>query len=296
MSPSTRGCGLKLPGILVIPKSTGHPPREGVDWNFVYLGKQRRYDVTLHARVWIETVLLHCPPWDRWVTLHARVWIETCLKNAFSMASLSPSTRGCGLKQHYTGWMVDDRQSPSTRGCGLKHLCLSLYCCVCCHPPREGVDWNVTNENLKSGVSVTLHARVWIETFWAKHKLNVNWVTLHARVWIETIPRKSGVIKKCHPPREGVDWNLYVRLVLHVRYVTLHARVWIETVRSGDTLTEPKVTLHARVWIETLADYLGIPTVTSPSTRGCGLKLRGSATQWPLAGSPSTRGCGLKRL
>ena len=44
--------------------------------------KFRQYKVTLHARVWIETLTKDGDEYQWSVTLHARVWIETpiCVK------------------------------------------------------------------------------------------------------------------------------------------------------------------------------------------------------------------------
>ena len=55
---------------------------------------------------------------------------------------------------------------------------------------------------------------------------------------------------KCHPLREGVDWNISISAAFICRYVTLYVRVWIETLRS----------------------FLKFTRFLSPSTWGCGLK------------------------
>ena len=55
-------------------------------------------DVTLHARVWIETRTVADLKVDAPVTLHARVWIETLWQDWTDFIGRSPSTRGCGLK------------------------------------------------------------------------------------------------------------------------------------------------------------------------------------------------------
>ena len=68
-----------------------------------------------------------------------------------------------------------------------------------------------------------------------------------------------------HPPREGVDWNLAEAKKSWQSAVTLHARVWIETCYFRSNTSPTQVTLHARVWIETsicaplVAAYSGHP-------------------------------------
>ena len=75
--------------------------------------------------------------------------------------------------------------SPSTRGCGLK----LIYGLPLTQPEQ-----------------VTLHARVWIETFRLADTTEAKTVTLHARVWIETtLPLILKGSLSGHPPREGVD-------------------------------------------------------------------------------------------
>ena len=75
--------------------------------------------------------------------------------------------------------------SPSTRGCGLK--------------------WNVYTRTVLS-ISVTLHARVWIEIETINPNMTGGTVTLHARVWIEiSADVRSELVDDRHPPREGVD-------------------------------------------------------------------------------------------
>ena len=98
--------------------------------------------VTLHARVWIETIVRSMLSAISSVTLHARVWIETlCILNLPPKSSVTLharvwiETKWNLVTEHLNG-------SPSTRGCGLK-LPTKLVQCY---------------------RTVTLHARVWIET------------------------------------------------------------------------------------------------------------------------------------
>ena len=230
-SPSTRGCGLKPEFAHIGMQPVRHPPREGVDWNLI------------HARPKHQS---YCHPpregvdWNPYrlerlnaitVTLHARVWIETVISYSSHLSfSKSPSTRGCGLKQIVSSFwtkscshppregvdwnkcisrkLLQWSKSPSTRGCGLKlyfvvgchtHRChppregvdwnsehLSQLANVFSHPPREGVDWNIMVYFGLLPIVVTLHARVWIETSADMPVYLATWVTLHARVWIET--------------------------------------------------------------------------------------------------------------
>ena len=173
----------------------GHPPREGVDWN------TGRIDDTVS--------FLRHPPREG-VDWNMLIGVEQPPRYS------SPSTWGCGLKflARYEG---DD---------------------PCSHPPREGVDWNscrcvFSHISLESpstwgcglkfpcwqqGTSsfrVTLHVRVWIEIVDGLLGFIGIWVTLHVRVWIEIQPAQQYADAGIgHPPREGVDWNSSLRIIV----------------------------------------------------------------------------------
>ena len=82
MSPSTRGCGLKLVVAITLQVARLSPSTRGcglkqANWH----DDTKEWEVTLHARVWIETDNFSTGALGSGVTLHARVWIETCCKD-----------------------------------------------------------------------------------------------------------------------------------------------------------------------------------------------------------------------
>ena len=104
-----------------------------------YVNILMRIIVTLYARVWIETNLEGRYDLEACVTLYARVWIETLAKLLIKTPpNKSPSTRGCGLKQHHFRKAAYLGTSPSTRGCGLKPTPILLIIAICQSPSTRG--------------------------------------------------------------------------------------------------------------------------------------------------------------
>ena len=167
-------------------------------------------------------------------------------------------------------------KSPSTWGCGLKHL---IY------------------HYLSHQQHVTLYVRVWIET-WKRllfsiskncHPLRegVDWnsVNIIPCKWILRHPLREGVdwntpcaiseaVKFCHPLREGVDWN--------------NVRLEDFDNAQGHPLREGVDWNYLWLFIFTII-------YKSPSTWGCGLKLKTKSSKLRHMLSPSTWGCGLKQ-
>ena len=142
-SPSTRGCGLKQFHVLLFGLIFLSPSTRGCGLKLlVFLAHNHRWWVTLHARVWIETVNTMYPKSSGW----------------------SPSTRGCGLKPIYIDDVPLPGGHPPREGVDWNIWYIIAYLCYISHPPREGVDWN--------------------------------------RKFLSLISTAF-----CHPPREGVDWN-----------------------------------------------------------------------------------------
>ena len=165
-----------------------HPPREGVDWNKARKWNNLIHCVTLHARVWIETTTTDVNIID--VRSHPpREGVDwnSLAHSEHHAPTESPSTRGCGLKQQLPMWISSMWEGhPPREGVDWNMLAQAIFIASLSHPPREGVDWN------------SVHTFVLVEALGHPPREGVDWnirgnrvaakrgVTLHARVWIET--------------------------------------------------------------------------------------------------------------
>ena len=169
---------------------------------------------------------------------------------------MSPSSRGRGLK-----WFKDlDCKhailSPSSRGRGLKY-CTGLMQFWFC--------------------SVALFTRAWIEILYGLiFIISFRPVALFTRAWIEiNCAFLLNGRYVCRPLHEGVDWNPN---------------------RSNQFSGSPCRPLHEGVDWNYIRHCINICNGWSPSSRGRGLKSRGTFMQCGKAWSPSSRGRGLKFL
>ena len=98
-----------------------------------------------------------------------------------------------------------------------------------------------------------------------------------------------------HLPRGGVDWNIYIIIIIEGGQVTSHVEVWIETFdKDFDLLTHTSPPTW-RCGLKRARCGLFTHYHMSPPTWRCGLKLN-SVQSYKLLTSPPTWRCGLKLM
>ena len=166
-----------------------------------------------------------------------------------------------------------------------------------CHPPREGVDWNLLAFSLMS------------MRFRHPPREGVDW---------NKFAGAHELLGASHPLHEGVDWNKFLAYGFHAFIASPSTRgCGLKCFAAALLRRKPIVTLYTRVWIEISPPvFMRFPRfchplhegvdwnpflgpcfdfrIRSPSTRGCGLKLCRRHWRKACLRSPSTRGCGLK--
>ena len=99
-----------------------------------------RQKVAPHAGAWIETFIHVDDDTAKLVAPHAGAWIETVISSHFNPLSMSPLTRGRGLKHRRRGGRAGSGRSPLTRGRGLKLFIVQRDIMINSRPSRGGVD------------------------------------------------------------------------------------------------------------------------------------------------------------
>ena len=121
------------------------PPCEAVSWNVE--GKFVHEDpdnVSLLARLWVETFPESSGLCQGFVSLLARLWVETyiAVDQCFFLVS-SASLRGCELKHDGIQSSRSASRSASLRGWELKFLHRRCTYVRGRQPPCEAVNWNM---------------------------------------------------------------------------------------------------------------------------------------------------------